>query len=128
MNVSTKQIGDGKLPNKYWVSISNDYLYFNSKHNAWDWISDLQLVTPQSKALVTFPTFKEAIEFTFTLPFQNEYQNIQINTIVIEDRLSGEVYEKTLYWNPLSGLCLPEERIDIEFTKKAMEERGAIFI
>jgi hypothetical protein len=30
-SISTKRIGDGKLPNKYWVSIANDYYYLNTE-------------------------------------------------------------------------------------------------
>ena len=30
-SISTKQIGDGKLPNKYWVSIANDFYYYNEE-------------------------------------------------------------------------------------------------
>lgn len=62
-NISTKQIGDGNLPNKYWVSISNDYTYFNPETQGYDWISDLKLFNVESKTIKVFTTYKNALTF-----------------------------------------------------------------
>ena len=52
--ISTEEIGDGRVPNKYWVSITNDYFYFNKEVGGWDWISDLNLFPITGETLAVF--------------------------------------------------------------------------
>ena len=47
--ISTAQIGDNKLPNKYWVSICEDY--YITEDNCLNWISEKNLFKPKSKII-----------------------------------------------------------------------------
>jgi hypothetical protein len=126
--ISTLQIGDGKLPNKYWVSISNDYYYFNPEVHGYDWISDLKLFPVQSRTIAVFPTFDEAIKFIDNnLVLGGREDNINVNSISIEDRISGEVYHSTYEFYPPSGEISETGYTSTEFTEKKMREKGIVF-
>ena len=123
--IPTKQIGDNRLPNRYWVSISNDYYYLNEDY--WEWIDTLSLFKSDGKTIARFNTFKEAMGLVGDLPFGEKYEDIQINHISIEDRISGQVYEKTNNFDPLSCSIHTTECDDTQFTKDTMEKRGKVF-
>jgi len=127
-----QQIGDGNLPNKYWVRVSNDYSYKTG--NEINWIGDL------------IPTFKSK-GFTIAKPFKT-YQGAKaycdslvlgakishngkmyiVGRINIEDRLTGELYEYTTLFNPETGQSEDLEYEDYNFTQRAMENRGVKFV
>ncbi len=127
--VSTRQIGDGKLPNKYWVSVSNDYYYFNTENGAFDWIGDLKLFKSEGKTIAKFNTYQEASEYIDEqLYLGMEYDGMTVNNISIEDRLSGEVYQQTREFYPVKAYVQDYQiREDLGFTKKKMAELGAQF-
>lgn len=114
-------IGDGKLPNRYWVSISNDYSYIHD--GSVDWIGDI-IPSFKSKGK-TFPngfdTYKLAKSFAdFALGLRVD--GITVNRINIEDRLTGELYEKTMIFDPETGISVEDEREDISFSVKREAE------
>lgn len=117
MKISTKQIGDGKLPNRFWLSICNDY-YYNSGSNSYDWISDLKLFTCRSKELAVYKSYEEAKKAADEIYLGQEIDNITVNSIHIEDRLSGEVYEKARYFSPIDGKIWEDEHEDLSFSMK----------
>ena len=128
MNISTKQIGDGKLPNKYWVSISNDYLVYNEEVKAYDWISDKNLFKANGDTLGVFKTFVDALQFAEELPFGEKFDGIRINMWSIEDRISGQIAERVKFFNPEIGLMCEQQHDDTEFTRKTMAKKGAEFV
>jgi len=127
--ISTKQVGDGKLPNKYWVSICNDYYYFNKENDVWDWIGDLDLFESEGKTIKAFTTFKGALNWIEeNLYLGMDYDGIKINTITIEDRLSGEVYSHIRHFNPEDGSISDDSPYtDTKFTSDEMKKRGVEF-
>jgi hypothetical protein len=114
-------ISDGKLPNIYWVSISNDYNYIHD--GSVDWIGDL-IPSFKSKGK-TFPkgfqSYKDAKGFCdWALGLQID--GITVNRINIEDRLTGELYEKTMIFNPQTGQSVEDEWEDIGFSVRREAE------
>ena len=59
---STKLIGDGKLPNIYWVSIGNDYYYYNSENGSLDWVNERDNKKGYYKMIGSYTTYKKALE------------------------------------------------------------------
>jgi hypothetical protein len=124
--ISTKQIGDGKAPNKYWVSISSDYYYLND--GALDWISDNKLFKDKGETIKVFTTYKGAREFVDNdLYMGMHYDDIKVNCITIEDRFSGQLYEKTREFDPESAEISEFETEDLKFSIDAMLKLGATF-
>ncbi len=109
--ISTKRIGDGKLPNRYWVSIFNDYYYYNKENEVFDWISEKEMFEVKAKTIQVFNTYQAAKEFA-----ENELclgiteDGFTVNGITIEDRLSGKVYSHIRHYSPEDG------KIDDDFT------------
>jgi hypothetical protein len=129
MPISTKEVGDGLLPNRYWVSISNNYYYFNSEAGGFDWIGDLQLFPVKGKTVKVFPSYKMAkgwIENNLYVGM--EYEGIRVNCITIEDRLSGEVFSQTKELLPDDGALTDGAQFeDLRFTVKMMADAGTNF-
>ena len=126
-------IGDGKTPNLYWVSLSNDYLYHHDG-NMLDWIGDL-LKRFTSKGMTVrkpFKTWKGAKAFadTFVLGEVSgkRSNDFIVNRVNIEDRLSGELYERTKVFYPETGEMRDWETRDTRFTKDKMQELGQVFV
>lgn len=132
-------IGDGKFPNKYWVSWSNDFSV--CKKGMCDWIGDsIKNWKSTGKTETTaFKTFKEAMDFVNRK--MQEMPEIpredSINRITVEDRLSGEVYEASIvaYKKKVHDV-LNKTSIyaydtsyhnETSFTKKEMEKNGYEF-
>ena len=97
-------IGDGKLPNMFWVSLSNDYSYHHKddRVNYIDWIGDIMpSFKSEGKTIATpFSTYEEAKRFCDNLYLGLPCDNFILNRITIEDRLSGQVYEKEKIFTP----------------------------
>jgi len=124
--ISTKQIGDGKTPNKYWVSISEDY-YCESEPGVMGWASDLGVVKPPKGGTIrVFSSYPAARQFIDgDLPLGEEYNGVVVNTITIEDRISGEVFRRGKEFSPRSGRLWENEHEDLGFTEKTLAERKA---
>lgn len=123
------KIGDGKFPNQYWVSYSNDYEYLHDG-NCVGWIGDL-IPTFKSKGKTiakpfkTYAAAKRFCDYEFSLG--TEYAGVIVNRINIEDRLSGELYEKTRCLLPDSAEFMDEDREDTGFTEEKMAKNGYKF-
>lgn len=125
-----KQIGDNKLPNKYWVSVSNDYGYYDSENNVVEWAGDfIKGFKSTGGTVAVFKTYAEAKKYiaeNFQLGMLDPVHGA-INRIAIEDRLSGEVYEESRTFNPITCHVSEDAREHVTFTKKTMEARGVKF-
>jgi hypothetical protein len=128
---AVNNVGDGKLPNKYWVSVSNDYYYYNAEENVSEWIGDV-IRDFKSKgetidiAFNTYDDAKKYIEDNFYIDMK--YKDYTINRITIEDRLSGELYEHTREFNPNDATVFDNEHEDTKFTENKLKEWGHQFI
>ena len=121
--VSTKQIGDGKLPNRYWVSICNDFYY--QKEGVQEWASERDKFEIDCSTLAKFNTYKGAKDFVLDeLLLGTEYEGIMVNCITIEDRLSGQLYKEAMYEVPR---LQAEHEEDLQFTIDEMKRRGVDF-
>ena len=120
MSISTKQIGDGKLPNKFWVSISEDYMYFDSETGSWNWISDVIDFKPKGETIKVFDSYVEARDFVdCNLFLGSEYcYGMFVNCVTIEDRITGQVYENTKFLDTVKGEINDEETEDTSFTEE----------
>jgi hypothetical protein len=116
LKIPTVQIGDGKTPNKYWVSVSSDYYIEDKKNRTLDWASDSKFSPAvQGKTLKTFSTYEEAKAYADSIPLESKVQGVEANTVSVEDRLTGQVYERSVGTQPHE---------DIMFTKDKEKELG----
>jgi len=113
--ISTAQIGDGKTPNKYWVSVSSDYYLYDPKENFSDWASSVKGIKTEGKTVKVFNTYEEAKRFTDSIELGSKLSGVEVNTVSIEDRLSGQVHERSLGANVIE---------DLKFTKEKEKELG----
>jgi hypothetical protein len=125
--ISTKRIGDGKLPNRYWLGISNDYYYYNKEINGMDWISDLNKFEVKSNTIAVFDTYKAAKQAAGEIPVGIVIDGIKANSIFIEDRLSGELYHRTQNFDFENGTIYESYIEDTKYTKQAMAEKNVTF-
>jgi hypothetical protein len=121
--VSTTQIGDGKLPNKYWVSVHNNFFY-ESKPGFWDWADERDGFKVEGNVVGVFSTYAKARELFDSIPAGEVFDGVLVRGKTIEDRMSGEVAEETGYEvNRLEYM----ETVDLEFTKKEMAAKKVAF-
>jgi hypothetical protein len=95
-SAASAQIGDGKAPNKYWVSVSSDYYVHDLKENMLDWASDVKGVKVDGKTLRQFDTYEEAKSYADSIELGGKVHGIEANTVSVEDRFTGQVYERSL--------------------------------
>jgi hypothetical protein len=129
MPINTKAIGDGLLPNRYWVSISNNYYYFNNEAGGFDWIGDLELFPVKGKTIKVFPSYKMAKGWIDNKLYMGmDYDGIRVNCITIEDRLSGEIFSQTKELLPDDGALAEGAKFeDLRFSIKMMADAGRNF-
>ena len=130
-----KMIGDGKTPNKYWISIGEDY-YVQREPGMLEWASEVKNLEPKGKTIAVSSKYKDAKkfledEFILSTIYANdsptsteELSDIIVRNTTIEDRLSGEIYS---YINEEFTKLKPLEQEDIHFTKESMEKKGLKF-
>jgi hypothetical protein len=117
-------LGDGKLPNKYFLSLSNDYLYYDGESS--NWIGDLiKNFRSKGGTIAVFDTYAEAKEAADGYSLGNIMTELgmsfTVNRVTIEDRLSGELYEHTKTFFPAAGKIIDEEEHeDLRFTQKKL--------
>ena len=135
-------IGDGKLPNLYWVFADDGYYY--SVPTEYGWLLkpceeiDGEGCYGKGANLGVFRTFREALKVA-----EDDYHD----RAVIEDRITGVVYERYKYYNARKGRIydpkteetgkeawfLDKEdaeydyNLDTQFTKEKLEECGYEF-
>ena len=125
--------GDGKFPNKYWVSASSDW----SIAKPGELVSASEVYKDIQEAYTIqgpFPTFAEAMQAAESLaqecvePTEDGYHSVRI-----EDRLSGQVYEgQYIEYTVQKGRYTMtkfewEWYDDTRFTKQTMEAKGKVF-
>ena len=116
LKIPTVQIGDGKTPNKYWVSVSSDYYIEDKKERTLNWASDSKFAPAvKGKTLKVFRTYEEAKAYADSIELESKVQGVEANTVTVEDRLSGQVYERSVGTRPTE---------DIKFTKDRERELG----
>ena len=115
-----RQIGDGKLPNKYWV-FQYDQKYKRVKQE--DGSISIELIaedmSKQEHLIGEYKTYNEALQAVDNKAY--------LPNVVIEDRLSGQVFEQLCIQCQECGKEEYETNDDIGFTKKTMAERGVKF-
>jgi hypothetical protein len=110
-----KQIGDGKLPNKYWV------FEYNQKYQIKDGVLEIikEDTETRNSLIGEYKTYKEAL---------NAVDNKAcLPNVVIEDRLSGQVFEQLCIVCPCCGKEEYETNNDIKYTKERIEKEGLKF-
>ena len=106
---ASKMIGDGKTPNRYWVSVSSDYNYLHNEDGAscidyiGDIIKDWQKDYSKGKMIGMFNSYTKAKECAESFEIGEEYEDFTINRITIEDRLQGQVCETVLILDVETG-------------------------
>ena len=107
------QIGDGKLPNKYWVFQYDQKFQRSGEDGCINPIENGGLETKDS-LLGEFKTFKQALACVDDKAY--------LPNVVIEDRLSGVVFEQMVIVCPCCGKEDYETINDIRFTKETLGE------
>ncbi len=120
---SAVQVGDGKLPNKYWVSVHNNF-YYESSPGFWDWANARDGFKVEVKIVGVFSTYAKARELFESIQTGELCQGVLVRGKTIEDRLSGEVAEET--GHEVNRMEYRETE-DIGFTQKSMAELGVSF-
>jgi len=132
-DTAREMVGDGKLPNLYWVSMSSQF-YTNkgNARNSFDWSGEVYENFPDRfKMFGPFETFHEAKDKLHDLRLEHcriepEEPWPYYYTVEIEDRFTGTLYsEGWLEHYPNSSW---EVQDDTKYTRKAMEELGAEFV
>ena len=111
------QVGDYKLPNKYWVTVHNDY-YINND-GCLDWASDTRKFKPFGKTIGVYSTYKKAREV-----FDGIELGDKIRGKSIEDRLTGQLCEEVLEEKKTFEPFFNE---DLKFSQETMKKRGVLF-
>lgn len=119
MKIYQKQIGDGKLPNKYFV------FQYNQKYKRVqneEGIS-LELIEEDLKNknsyLGWFKTYQEALECVDSKSY--------LSNVIIEDRISGQVFEQMCIVCQECGKEEWKTFQDIKYTKEELEKKGIEF-
>jgi hypothetical protein len=110
-NNPVNMAGDGKTPNRWWVTASTDFAYwYRDKGGAAciDHAEDLMKEHGiESKGFkdveAVFSTLKEAVQYVMDELWEQmppEPEKDRIHRITIEDRLNGEVWEAELIAHP----------------------------
>lgn len=128
-------VGDGKTPNKYWVTIHEDY-YIQTEPGTLNWASEVKSIKVKGKTIAVSSKYKNAKKFLedeFILstihandtPISEEkLADIIVRGTTIEDRLSGQVYE---YVSEEFTKLQPFGHEDFGFTKESLEKKGLKF-
>jgi hypothetical protein len=108
-------IGDGKLPNRYWVfhydeqfMVKNGELILNNETGS-----------ERGGFLGEFKTFKDALRCVNTLAIYPHR--------VIEDRITGQVFESIVIVCPYCGRKEYKDFYDTKYTEEFMEKNGIKF-
>ena len=123
------QCGDGKFPNKYWVTISEDITcHYNGEIVSLnDVVKTKYKNKVKSKLIGTFKEFKFAKQLMSSLCLGDSYKGVIMNRITIEDRLGGVVYEAYNIVDLHSGKSsyeeIDESKYSLEMEKKCNAEK-----
>jgi len=112
------KIGDGKLPNNYWL-FHYDEKFKITKENGFNEVVPLDDKEHDGGLIGKYKTYKLARQ---AADWKAYYPHV-----FIEDRLSGQVFETICIVCQECGKEEWESREDIKYTQKAMEEKGVKF-
>ena len=120
-------VGDEKLPNRFFVSISNDY--GQTKDGCIDWIGDLIKDFKSFGGTVEmyndYEEAKEAARGYFGAKQTDGEGNLfHVNRATVEDRLSGQVFEISKVLNPETAEMWTDECEDYYRFTQWRNERG----
>ena len=119
-NNHTNQIGDGKFPNKYWV-FQYDQKYKRIKNE--EGSISIEIIKEDNETknslLGEFKTYKEALSCVDNKAY--------LPNVIIEDRLSGQVFEQRCIVCQECNKEDWESYNDIKYSQKRIEEKGYIF-
>lgn len=126
-------VGDGQEPNKYWVSVSSDYLVYNPQVEGFDWAGDVypDHQVGKGETFGPFDTFGEAMQ-----KFEEEVNGLVEPTeegnhgAIIEDRISGVIYEGIYHETTTQKGRYSIPRFDFEYhddTRYTREKLGDRF-
>ena len=126
-------IGDGKVPNRYWVMFSNDeYICKEHDDDGGMHCDGDESIESKGGVVAVFDSFYEARDFVRkfkdfddTLTIRGE--TFDVTSKVIEDRLVGMVWEEGVYnytYTKVVNEREIEERSEERILKKFLEERG----
>lgn len=129
-----EDIGSGKLPNKYYVTGSSDF-WVNEEigSKSYTWASEVFGFDVKSKEYGIFDTYEEALkkanDITFGFNLSDGPVKDEINIVVIEDHLTGELFSYGFMGNKTDfGYTFRVDMTeDISFTKSQLEEAGFEF-
>jgi hypothetical protein len=114
-------IGDGKMPNYYWV-FQYDQKYKRTKKN--DGSTSIDIIKEDSgrddNFLGQFASYQEALNCV--------NKKAYLPNITIEDRLTGQVFESICIACQECGQEEYETHEDIKYTKERIEAAGGTFI
>lgn len=122
--MASLMVGDGKTPNKYFVSVHDDHLYYNEKTDCWDSASERDGRESEGKIVGVFQTYEKARSLFESIPLGEVFRGIFVKGKRIEDRLSGEIAdEETREFLSFDSW----ESEMLEYTKAEMARRGETF-
>jgi hypothetical protein len=93
--MAQQMVGDGKKPNKFFVTISNGYSYVHGGDIDYigDIIKDFESKFLKYETVAVFDTLRDAIDEAEGY-FNTDVGRFRVNTVTVEDRLFGEVWRK----------------------------------
>jgi hypothetical protein len=109
-------IGDGKLPNRYWVFQYDEEVILNEDG---EWFSNNDTELQKDSFLGEFKTYKDALKCVDTVATYPHR--------VIEDRVSGQIFESIVIVCPCCGKKEYKESHETKYTKEFMEKNGVEF-
>lgn len=112
-------IGDGKIPNRYWV-FHYDEKFRKVKHEDFTELEVIKESSENGNSLIgEFKTFAEALTCVDNKAYYPH--------VIIEDRLSGLVFESLAIVCECCGKEDYESSRDTGFTEKKLQEAGIEF-
>lgn len=109
-------IGDGKLPNKYWVfQYDQKYKRVNNEDNSISLEIIKEDMETKNSLIGEYKTYQEALKAVDDKAY--------LPNVVIEDRISGQVFEQICIACSECGKEEWEPRHDISFTKKTLGDK-----
>jgi len=113
--MARNMVGDRHDPNIFFLSISNDYMYFYND-NFLDWIGDLipsfKSIGSTIKKYTTYEKAKKAAKEIFGSKQDHGKEHFVVNRSTIEDRHSGTVFEIVKCFDPQTAETWVETRED----------------
>jgi hypothetical protein len=112
-----KMVGDGKTPNRFWVSVSSDYAYIHKDEDGvscidyiGDIVKDWEKKYSKGHMIGMYNSFDEALRIAEDYFYigMKDGLDFTVNRITIEDRLHGEVYESQLVLDIETGKTTTE--------------------